>query len=589
MYNYPLNETEVKTLSFGAALKVTPAQRSLQAPQSMTVYIILPAGANQSQPVTVQVQNNTPALASLVGAVGNIVTLNYPVGGSTTQQVTVAGIADGKARLTATGGGFVAGSGTFNVWSDPGARLIGHWLSGAANLAETSGFRPSGTHDGVAVGANAVALAFSADVPAVAPSGAQSLDLSVGSVAVMITNSDIAELEYVETFDGQMAKKFSIAFWAKGTPLGNWNPWVSKRGEDGQGYQVRRYSDPFPIRPTFTLRGTTGNDDPDSGTQVDGDTWHHYAATWDGTTGIRRLYLDGNRILGVSDDFGPMVPATGDHLMLGARDYNGVGNFFQGLLFDVRVYSYALGAAEVGAMANPPTTFALTLTHQSIPLGDTAELIVTLPAGATATAPVIVYLTNNSPGVVTIIGPTAITFPIGSLVRSVNLQAIGAGQINITAGAVGVGTAALTTVNSVVAPKLIGHWFAGAADLTDKSGYTPAGTHDGVSVGANPELLAYSTDVPAGFQGQSLDLTANATATVGVVITNSATTDGAYLPTFDGGISSAFSVAVWAKGVPGTWNGFIAKRGEGTIGWQVRRGGGNTEAFTIRGTASGPS
>lgn len=587
LYNYPLSESEVKALSFVAAIKVTPAKRSLQAPQTMTVDIVLPAGANQSQPVTIQVSNNTPTVASLVGAVGNIVTLNYPVGGSLTQQVTVAGIADGKARLTATGGGFAAGSDTFNVWADPGSRLIGHWITGDPDLIEKSGFRPAGTHDGVPVGANAAALAFSGDVPPVAPLGALSLDLSVGNVAVMITNSSTVELGYVETFDYQMANKFSITFWAKGLFTDNWNPWISKRGENDLGYQVRRHSEQNPIRPTFTLRGTPGEDDPWPGATIDVENWHHYAATWDGTTGVRRLYVDGVSVISLANDFGPFAPAFADHLMLGGRDQGGFGNFFPGQLYDIRVYSYALGAAEVGVMVNPPAAFTLTLSHQSIPQGDTAQLVVTLPAGATATAPVTVYLTNNSPGVVTIVGPTAITFPIGSLVQTINLQTIGAGQIDITAGAAGVGSAGLTTVNVVVAPKLIGHWFNGAEDLSDKSGHTPAGTHDGMIVGANPELLAYSTDVPAGFQGKSLDLTANAAGTVAVVITNSANSDGGYLPTFDTEISSAFSVAVWAKGVPGTWNGFVSKYGEGSSGWQIRRGGGNTEAFTIRGTASG--
>ena len=106
-------------------------------------------------------------------------------------------------------------------------------------------------------------------------------------------------------------------------------------------------------------------------------------------------------------------------------------------------------------------------------------------------------------------------------------------------------------------------------------------------VGANPETLAFSDDVPAGFSGKSLDLSANATGTVGISVDNSANTDAGYLTTFDDGISAAFSVSVWAKGVPGTWAGFVNKRGEDGIGWQIRRSGGDTEAFTIRGSASG--
>jgi hypothetical protein len=275
--------------------------------------------------------------------------------------------------------------------------------------------------------------------------------------------------------------------------------------------------------------------------------------------------------------------------MLGALDTGGFRRYFPCLLYDVRVYSYALSALDVGVIVNPPASFTLTLAHQTTPVGETVQLVVTLPTGATATAPVTVYLTNNSPTVCTILGPNPITFPIGSLVQVVDLLTIGPGQINITAGAAGVGTAALSSVNMVVAPKLIGHWFGGAANLADTSAFTPPGTHDGVLVGANPEALAFSTDVPAGHSGLSLDLTTNGNSgtTVGVVVTNSAAADAAYLPTFDTGISSAFSVALWAKGVPGTWNGFVSKRGEDGIGWQVRRGGGDTEAFTVRGTASG--
>jgi hypothetical protein len=88
------------------------------------------------------------------------------------------GITDGLAALTAAGGGFSAGTTTFKVSIDPGSRLIGRWLPGNADLVETFGFRPAGKHNGVAVGANALALDFSADAPTVAPTGAQSLDLS---------------------------------------------------------------------------------------------------------------------------------------------------------------------------------------------------------------------------------------------------------------------------------------------------------------------------------------------------------------------------------------------------------------------------
>ena len=597
MFNYPLSLAEVKALAFVAAIKVSPAQRSVPAPQTMTVDVILPAGANQNQAVTLKVTNNTPALASLSGAVANVLTLTYPVGGSLTQQVTVAGIADGKAILTAGGGGFVPGVGSFNVWADPGSKLIGHWFAGTPSFADTSGFRPAGTHDGVPVASGSgdpTWVNFYDDAPPGYTGQSVNLTAGGGSVAVMITNTSTTDLGYVETFDEQASNKISIAFWAKGTPTAeDWNAWVSKRGEDDLGYQVRRFGADSPLRPTFTIRGTPGADDPYTGTSFDASTWHHFAGTWDGATGVRKLYLDGVPVQAVTGDTGPMAMAPLNHLMLGALDTGSFRRFMPCQLFDVRIYSYALNSAEVAVLVTPPTAFSLSLVPLSIPQGDIVPLQVTLPSGATATSPVTVYLTNNSPTVVNLIGSTAnrlaVTFPIGSLVQVVYLQAIGPGQINITGGAVGVGGGGLATVNTVVAPKLIGHWLAGAADLTDTSGFTAAGLHDGVIVGANPEALTFSTDVPAGFVGKSLDLTTNEASgvTVGVIVNNSANADAFYAPTFDGGIASAFSVAVWAKGVPGTWNGFVSKRGENAIGWQMRRSGGDTEAFTIHGTGSG--
>jgi hypothetical protein len=284
--------------------------------------------------------------------------------------------------------------------------------------------------------------------------------------------------------------------------------------------------------------------------------------------------------------------AANDHLTLGGRDYNGFGNYWPGLLYDVRLYSYALDSLDVGVLANPPQSFTITVGPTSIPQGELVSLVIRLPVGSTSGGPVTAYLTNNSPTVATIVGSTGnvfpVVFPTGTLAKQVFLQTIGPGVINITAGAV-VGSTSLATVNTVYATNMIGHWISGSADLADSSGFTPAGTHQGMVVGNNPGSLAFSPDVPAGFSGNSLDLTANVVdGSVGVAISNSATADAGYLTTFDDGIAYSFSVALWTKGLPGSWNPFISKRGEDGIGWQVRRHGGDpTETFTIRGAGAG--
>ena len=116
------------------------------------------------------------------------------------------------------------------------------------------------------------------------------------------------------------------------------------------------------------------------------------------------------------------------------------------------------------------------------------------------------------------------------------------------------------------ADSLIGRWISGPNNLTDSSGFTAPGTHNGVAVGASAGSLAWSVDVPTGFPpGNSLDLTAN---NVAVQINNTATDDAAYQTTFDNDIATKFTGTFWFKGtLGGTWFG---KSGNTPFGWKSR-------------------
>jgi hypothetical protein len=117
-------------------------------------------------------------------------------------------------------------------------------------------------------------------------------------------------------------------------------------------------------------------------------------------------------------------------------------------------------------------------------------------------------------------------------------------------------------------PVLIGQWASGAESLTDSSGYTPAGTHDGVAMGVNAGLLAWSIDVPVGFTGKSLDLSAG---DVAVQIDNTAANDSAYRTTFDQGIGTRFTTTFWFKGPVDTLTGvWVSKSGNTPYGWKAR-------------------
>ena len=244
------------------------------------------------------------------------------------------------------------------------ADLVGHWLSGAENLEDTSGFTVAGTHDGVAVGDNAGLLAYSTDLPPGFTTG-KSLDLTAGNVAVQVANSATTDgAGYLNTFDEGVSSQLTVAFWAKGMP-GTWSPWVSKRGEDNIGWQVRRMGgDPIA---GFTVRGVWDSDGWGSSINVN-DTpakWHHFAAVWNQSSGTRKLYVDGvlSHVISTPTDQ-TMNLATASHLVLGGRQNNNTGfeAYFSGLLFDVRVFNNALEQEDVYNLIPPPAPQGLVAT-----------------------------------------------------------------------------------------------------------------------------------------------------------------------------------------------------------------------------------
>jgi hypothetical protein len=145
----------------------------------------------------------------------------------------------------------------------------------------------------------------------------------------------------------------------------------------------------------------------------------------------------------------------------------------------------------------------------------------------------------------------------------------------------------VTSSNAIISlaqKSLVGRWFNGSASLADVSGYTPAGTHDGSSVGAGAGSEVFTNDVPPSKTGQSLFLP---TEDVAIAIQNSSTVDGAYTNTFDDTIRGHMTVTLWAKGIRpnDSWRPWVSKWGEGGTGWQLRTGNGGAvlnPCWTVR-------
>jgi len=77
--------------------------------------------------------------------------------------------------------------------------------------------------------------------------------------------------------------------------------------------------------------------------------WHHIGFAWDGS--YKALYVDGTEVARDTAAQNPLKSADGG-LYIGAGKNLDVGNFFSGMIDDVRIYNKALTAEEIEELAN---------------------------------------------------------------------------------------------------------------------------------------------------------------------------------------------------------------------------------------------
>jgi hypothetical protein len=146
------------------------------------------------------------------------------------------------------------------------------------------------------------------------------------------------------------AGSFSISLWANMSAWGDsWgNCMVANRGEQGMGWQLRRHSGNQNL--TFTIRGTSGADDPQGSIVPALDEWHHIAAVYnaDAAAGERRVYINGERDAFIIDSG---APAPAEHnVFIGCRATqanDGTERLFNGMLDEIRIYTKPLTEGEV--------------------------------------------------------------------------------------------------------------------------------------------------------------------------------------------------------------------------------------------------
>ena len=91
-----------------------------------------------------------------------------------------------------------------------------------------------------------------------------------------------------------------------------------------------------------------GDVDVARGADVSDGEWHHVAVTYDPTSGMKTIYLDGEQ-LGDAKSV-PVLNVAGENFRLGAIHHSSGDEYFDGLLDDLRIYRVALGAEEILAL-----------------------------------------------------------------------------------------------------------------------------------------------------------------------------------------------------------------------------------------------
>jgi hypothetical protein len=329
---------------------------------------------------------------------------------------------------------------------------------------------------------------------------------------------------------------------------------------------------------------------------IDTVSWHHYAGTYNKSTGIRNLYVDGTLVAqGINAGAYNLSPYS--HVVIGGiEDSPGgtINNFFTGSFYDVRIYNYDLTSNQIAVISyRPDPLIQVQPQSQTGYIGRKIQFSPTIVGTAPFTNQWQLNGTNLADGAyggAYITGSTSNVLTIYDLTTS--LQGSYKLLVSNSMGNTVSSNATLTVV-SVVAPPagtVVGAWLMGATNLADVSGYSPAGTHDGYGVkgaGVLSSSYSFTNDVPTGETGSnSLWLYAGNT---GIAITNSSTLDSNYSNTFDDTISNSFTVTCWAKGSLGAWNSFVTKSGDSGTGWALREGSaGGIGCWTVRGSEPTP-
>jgi hypothetical protein len=140
-------------------------------------------------------------------------------------------------------------------------------------------------------------------------------------------------------------KGYTMSAWAKTTQTG-WGALIAKqdRGETWKGIVLNHYTS----RAVHTLRQGFG-DLHAYDTPINDDNWHLITATYDGKTGVGKIYVDGV-VINETEPASYEIETNEFPLIFGAETVEASESVYLGLLDDVRIWNWPIDKYEIADM-----------------------------------------------------------------------------------------------------------------------------------------------------------------------------------------------------------------------------------------------